>query len=82
MYGPNVTILLMYESHDTRHTGFCRLTVVNGTSGNGASQAKRVLGLNMVTIIFNSSFRPLIKVEILNSSVNPLILLDGTSNLV
>ena len=34
MYGPNVTILLMYESHDMRHTGFCRLTVVNGTLRN------------------------------------------------
>ena len=26
-------ILLMYGSHDMRHTGFCRLTVVNGTPG-------------------------------------------------
>ena len=32
MMGPRV-ILLMYESHDMRHTGFCRLTVVNGTPG-------------------------------------------------
>ena len=24
-------ILLMYGSHDMRHTGFCRLTVVNKT---------------------------------------------------
>ena len=24
-------ILLMYWSHDNRHTGFCRLTVVNET---------------------------------------------------
>ena len=28
-------ILLMYESHDMRHTGFHRLTVVNGTPGSG-----------------------------------------------
>ena len=31
MYGPDVAILLMYRSQDMRHTGFCRLTVVNGT---------------------------------------------------
>ena len=29
--GPYWVILLMYESHDMRHTGFRRLTVVNGT---------------------------------------------------
>lgn len=44
--------------------------------------AKTVLGLNIVTIIFSSSFRPLINVEILNSSISPLILLDKTSNYV
>ena len=38
MYGPNVGILLMYGSHDMRYTGFCRLTVVNGPLGFGASQ--------------------------------------------
>ena len=31
--GPYWVILLMYESHDMRHTGFRRLTVVNGTPG-------------------------------------------------
>ena len=25
MYGPNVAILLMYESHDMRHTGFSQV---------------------------------------------------------
>ena len=35
--GPYWVILLMYGSHDMRHTGFRRLTVVNGTPGNGAS---------------------------------------------
>ena len=30
--GPYWVILLMYGSHDMRHTGFRRLTVVNGTS--------------------------------------------------
>ena len=29
MYGPDVAILLMYGSHDMKHTGFRRLTVVN-----------------------------------------------------
>ena len=38
MYGPDVTILLMYGSHDMRHTGFRRLTVVNRTPRFGASQ--------------------------------------------
>ena len=31
--GPYWAILLMYGSHDMRHTGFHRLTVVNGTPG-------------------------------------------------
>ena len=31
--GPYWVILLMYGSHDMRHTGFRRLTIVNGTPG-------------------------------------------------
>ena len=31
--GPYWVILLKYGSHDMRHTGFRRLTVVNGTPG-------------------------------------------------
>ena len=31
--GPYWVILLMYGSHDIRHTGFRKLTVVNGTPG-------------------------------------------------
>ena len=31
--GPYWVILLMYGSHNMRHTGFRRLTVVNGTLG-------------------------------------------------
>ena len=31
--GPYWVILLMYKSHDMRHTGLRRLTVVNGTHG-------------------------------------------------
>ena len=30
---PYWVILLTYGSHDVRHIGFCRLTVVNGTLG-------------------------------------------------
>ena len=37
MDGPDVAILLMYGSHDMRHTGFRRLTVVNGLPGFRAS---------------------------------------------
>ena len=33
MYGPRWAILLLYGSHDMRHTGFRRLTVVNRTLG-------------------------------------------------
>ena len=40
MYGPDVAILLMYGSHDMKHTGFHWLTVINGTSGNGASHRR------------------------------------------
>ena len=39
MYEPDVAILLMYGSHDMRHTGFHRLTVFNGPPGFGASQS-------------------------------------------
>ena len=33
--GPTWPFLLMYGSHDMRHTGFHKLTVVNGTPGSG-----------------------------------------------
>ena len=32
--GPDWVILLMYGSHDMKHIGFHRLTVVNGTLGS------------------------------------------------
>ena len=38
MDGPGWVILLMYGSHDMRHIGSRRLTVVNETPGFGASQ--------------------------------------------
>ena len=34
MYGPMWPFLLMYRFHDMRHTGFRRLTMVNGTPGD------------------------------------------------
>ena len=37
MYGPTWPFLLTYGSHDMRHTGFRRLTVVSGLPGFGAS---------------------------------------------
>ena len=43
--GPYWVILLMYGSHDMRHTGFHRLTVVNRTPGFwGATISLAVLG--------------------------------------
>ena len=41
MYGPDVAILLMYRSHDMRHTGFHGLTVVNRTPGNWGVTARQ-----------------------------------------
>ena len=38
MCEPMWPFLLMYGSHNMRHTGFRRLMVVNGTPGFGASQ--------------------------------------------
>ena len=39
-YGPYWVILLMYESHNIRHTGFRRWKVVNGTPGFWCVTAK------------------------------------------
>ena len=38
--GSTWPFLLMYESHNMRHTGFRRLTVVNGTPGSGRHTSK------------------------------------------
>ena len=39
MYGPDVTILLMYGSHDMRHTGFSQVDCgQQDPRENGASQ--------------------------------------------
>ena len=38
MYGPEVAILLMHGSHDMRHIGFRRLTVVNETPQDSGSR--------------------------------------------
>ena len=34
MYGPTWPFLFTYGSHDMRHTGFRRLTMINGTPGD------------------------------------------------
>ena len=46
--GPYWAILLMYGSHDMRHTGFRRLTIVNGTPGIwGATTWYQSLGIRI-----------------------------------
>ena len=49
MYGPDVAILLMYGSHNMRHTSFRRLTVVNGPPGFRESHSERDV-LNYSTV--------------------------------
>ena len=51
--GPYWVILLMYGSHDMRHTDFCRLTVVNGTPGNWGVTDMTYLMLFRLLIFFN-----------------------------
>ena len=66
--GSTWPFLLMYESHDMRHIGFRRLTVVNGTStgrpgsgtstgrpGSGTSTGRPGSGASQeVSLLFNS----------------------------
>ena len=53
----------MYGSHDMRHTGFQRLTVINGTPGFGASQFSWYLeGLFHMYFPFYLNINPLIVV--------------------
>ena len=49
--GPYWFILLKYGSHDMRHTGFSRLTVVNGTSGFGVSHGD-LISLKLLFLLF------------------------------
>ena len=48
--GPGWVILLVYGSHDMRHTGFHRLTVVNETPG--------VLGRHSFELLNHSAIKP------------------------
>ena len=50
MYGPYLVILLMYGSHDMRHIGFRRLTVVNGPLGRGVTCNHSSLGTYYIII--------------------------------
>ena len=46
--GPYWVILLMYGSHDMRHTGYRRLTVVNGTlEFSGVTAWYQILGIRI-----------------------------------
>ena len=59
MYGPTWSFLLMYGSHDMRYTGFRKLTVVNGTPGNGASHYILLLSLLLLQLnIYFGSINP------------------------
>ena len=47
MYGPKWSFLLMYESHDMRHTGFLRVDGLStGPPGFGTSHRKSRNGLS------------------------------------
>ena len=48
MYRPMWLFLLMYGSHYMRHTGFRRLTMVNGTPGNWGVTSGESMGLGIV----------------------------------
>ena len=61
--GPYWVILLMYGSHDMRHTGFRRLTIVNGTLGfwgvtiHMNSETLRLLFTATQIVIFSTWFK-------------------------
>ena len=46
--GPYWVILLIYGSHKMRHTGFRRLTVVNGTPGSGRHNYQNIFQQNKI----------------------------------
>ena len=57
--GPYWAILLMYGSHDMRHTGFRRLTVVNRTPGFwGVTLRVRALRPNTIVTLRLLKFGP------------------------
>ena len=51
--GPYWVILLMYGSHDMRHTGFRKLTLVNGTLDFWGVTATSRLASRLITSKFN-----------------------------
>ena len=51
MCGPTWPFLLMYGSHDMRHTSFRGLTVVNGPPGFGASHHISITWVNEITFL-------------------------------
>ena len=54
--GPYWVILLMYGSHDMRHTGFRRLTVVNGTPESGRHSSNIVYSAPSQYILYRDLF--------------------------
>ena len=54
--GPYWAILHMYGSHDMRHTGFRRLTVVNGTPGFWGVTLSKLNKANFYFDLENKSF--------------------------
>ena len=63
--GPYWVVLLMYGSHDMRHTGFRRLTVVNGTP--------RIWGVTCGHVELQKKLRanyPFLSISILGSTCN------------
>ena len=64
--GPYWVILLIYESYDMRHTGFRRLTVVNGTPGFWG----------VTKVVPPISIRPVLRVFITNTNFNEKTMIE------
>ena len=64
--GPDWVILLMYWSHDMRHTGFCGLTMVNETPGIGASQLKSAKCRYLIKVLHVKGLSLCVKYDVLN----------------
>ena len=49
--GPTWPFLLMYGSHDMRHTGFRRLTAINGTTLGLGRHTQYIVGVCLLLYI-------------------------------
>ena len=52
MYGPTWPFLLMYGFHDMIHTGFRKLTVVNGTPGDRGVTNALATFMDLMNMVF------------------------------